>query len=209
MTSQVFNIDCMEGMKQYSDKYFDLAVVDPPYGVNLQYNTYLDTENNWYELMDRFIPEIKRISTMVIMPSCSIKKLGWIYRNHEPDWLINWYKGSTGHAAYVGFNTYEPLLVYGKIKGIYLHDTVKIQNNVKMGEFSHPCPKPIKWYEHFYIKCLPNGGKVIDTFLGSGTSRIAADKAGNIEFVGYELDKEYFEAQEKRWSQYKMQQKLF
>ena len=67
-----------------------------------------------------------------------------------------------------------------------------------MGNYSHPCPKPIDWYKHFYIKCLPNGGKVIDTFMGSGTSRIAADMTRNIDFVGFELDKDYFDAQELR-----------
>ena len=68
MESIVYNKDCMVGMAEYPDKYFDLAVVDPPYGINLKYNTYDDTEENWYHLMDKFIPEIKRISTMVIMP---------------------------------------------------------------------------------------------------------------------------------------------
>ena len=46
---------------------------------------------------------------------------------------------------------------------------------------------------------------MIDTHLGSGSNRIAADKAGNINFVGVELDKDYFEAQEKRWGNYKQQ----
>ena len=158
--------------------------------------------------MIKFIPEITRIATMVIFPSCSIKKLEWIYKNFPPDWLINWQKGPTGHAAYVGFNTWEPLLVYGKLKSIYLHDTIKFNSNEKMGNYNHPCPKPIKYFQHFYTKCLPNGGKVIDPFLGSGTARIAADIC-KIDFVGYELDKDYYLAQEKRFNDFKQQLKLF
>ena len=49
------------------------------------------------------------------------------------------------------------------------------------------------------------GGKVIDTHLGSGSNRIAADKAGNIDFYGWEIDKDYFDAHEKRWRDYKSQ----
>ena len=60
-----------------------------------------------------------------------------------------------------------------------------------------------------YDKYLPQGGKVLDTHLGSGSNRIAADKAGNIDFYGFELDKDYYEAQEKRWNDYKKQLKLF
>ena len=93
---QIIHGDCMEAMKQMPDKAFDLCLTDPPYGVNLKYNTYKDTEANWFDLMDRFIPEARRIAKMVIMPSCQIKRLDWFYKNHPPDWLICWHKGSTG-----------------------------------------------------------------------------------------------------------------
>lgn len=73
----------------------------------------------------------------------------------------------------------------------------------------HPTQKPVALYDWIYKNYLPEGGKVIDTHLGSGSNRIAADKAGNIDFTAYELDKDYFEAQEKRWSNYKAQLKMF
>lgn len=83
----------------------------------------------------------------------------------------------------------------------------------KMGDFKesriHPTQKPISLYSWIYKNYLPQGGKVIDTHLGSGSNRIAADKAGNIDFWGYELDKDYYEAQEKRWMDYKSQLVLF
>ena len=84
------------------------------------------------------------------------------------------------------------------------------QGNKQLNENRiHPTHKPVALYDWIYNKYLPQGGKVLDTHLGSGSNRIAADKAGNIDFVGYELDIEYFEAQEKRWSEYKKQLKLF
>lgn len=73
----------------------------------------------------------------------------------------------------------------------------------------HPTQKPIALYQWIYNKLLPAGGKVLDTHLGSGSNRIAADKAGNIDFTACELDTEYFIAQEKRWKDYKSQLSLF
>ena len=85
-----------------------------------------------------------------------------------------------------------------------------LQQNMKHKEERiHPTQKPIALYSWIYHNYLSSGGKVIDTHLGSGSNRIAADKAGNIDFVGYELDKDYFEDQEKRWNNYKAQLTLF
>jgi len=102
----ILNIDCIEYMATVSDKYFDLCLTDPPYGVGLKYNTYDDSLENWKTLMLKFIPEVKRTCKMAIFPSCSINKLDWIYKNFPPDWLICWHKGSPGHVSYVGFNDF-------------------------------------------------------------------------------------------------------
>ena len=69
----------------------------------------------------------------------------------------------------------------------------------------HPTQKPVALYDWIYAKYLPEGGKVIDTHLGSGSNRIAADKAGNIDFYSCELDPDYHADQEKRWKNYKAQ----
>lgn len=208
MNSIAKNIDCVRGMKEYPDKYFDLCCTDPPYGVDLEYNTYDDTLENWYQLINDFLPEARRVSQMVIMPSCSINKLHWIYANHPPDWLMSWNKGSTGHNSYIGFNSWEPLLVYGKIKGMCMHDVISVSNTEKMGNYGHPCPKPITWFSTIYSKALKGKGKVLDCFMGSGTSRISAYNEG-LDYVGFELDKDYFEAQEKRFNNHISQTNLF
>mgnify|MGYP003442066985 CR=1 FL=1 len=70
-------------------------------------------------------------------------------------------------------------------------------------------PQKSHHYGWIYKTFLPQGGKVLDTHLGSGSNRIAADKAGNIEFTAYEIDKDYFAAQEKRWKDYKSQLVMF
>lgn len=203
----ISNEDNMQLMARYPDKYFDFCLTDPPYGVNLKYNTYDDTLENWYNLMNKFIPEIKRVCKMSIFPSCSINKMGWIYKNHKPDWLISWNKGSTGHAAYIGFNSWEPLLVYGKIKKLYLHDSFSVSPTQSMGDYGHPCPKPIKYYSHFFSR-IPKDSKIIEPFLGSGTAAIVAHNY-NLDLVGCELDKDYYEKALDRLKKHQMQQSLF
>lgn len=202
---QIIHGDSLEAMKAMPDKAYDLCLTDPPYGVNLQYNTYQDTEDNWFNLMDKFIPEAKRIAKMVIMPSCQIKRLGWFYNNHKPDWLICWHKGSTGCVSYIGFNDWEPLVVYGKtMPKLFMHDFLSLNNEEKMGNHNHPCPKPLGWAKWLMKRALPNGGSVIDPFCGSGTSAIAADIMG-FDFTGYEIDKDYYEAALDRFNRHKQQ----
>jgi site-specific DNA-methyltransferase (adenine-specific) len=209
MKSEVFNRDCLEAMREMPDKAFDLCLTDPPYGVNLEYGTYQDTPENWYALMADFIPEAQRVAKMVIMPSCRINALKWLYSHFSPDWLIVWHKGSPGCSAYVGFNDYEPHLVFGKTSSrLQMHDHFTVVPDVKMGSFGHPCPKPLAWARWLMKRALPHGGSVVDPFLGSGTTRIAAYDLG-FDFTGYELDKDYFEAQERRFADHIAQPKLF
>ena len=203
----LLNIDCIEYMATVPDKYFDLCLTDPPYGVDLKYNTYDDSLENWKLLMSSFIPGICRISKMVIFPSCSINKLAWIYQNFPPDWLLCWHKGSPGHVSYVGFNDFEPLLVYGKLKGLCMHDYFSLNNDEKMGNYGHPCPKPVKWYKMFLSRISKTAqvSTMIEPFLGSGTVAIAAYDFGIAEFVGCEIDKEYYDAGKQRFEIHKRQ----
>ena len=79
----------------------------------------------------------------------------------------------------------------------------------RFGIILSPTQKPIELYEILFTDYLPEGGKVLDTHLGSGSNRIAADKAGNIDFTGYEIDKDYFDASVKRYNQFTAQVRMF
>ena len=193
--NKVINGDCIEVLKQLPTKSIDLIVTDPPYGVELDYDVYVDTEENWYKLMNEFIPEAQRVATMVIMPSMQIKRLRWIYENHTPDWLIAWYKGSPGHVSYIGFNDWEPLLVYGKPKGLSMHDYFYAQP--KPFDNGHPCPKPIEWAEWLITRASKKNELVLDPFGGSGTTAVAAIRT-NRNFILIEQSAEYCAIAEKR-----------
>ena len=157
--------------RSLADKSVDLVLTDPHYGIDLEYASYDDTEQNWFNLMDKFIPQALRISNMSIFPSCKIKRLGWFYANYQPDWIIAWYKGSVGHNSFVGFNDWEPHLVYGKTKTkLCMHDYFQTTSSPKMGSYGHPCPKPIEWASWLIYRATDENMVVLDPFAGDRKS---------------------------------------
>jgi site-specific DNA-methyltransferase (adenine-specific) len=196
--NKIYCGDCLELMKELPDKSIDLVLTDPPYGINLKYDSYIDTEDNWFKLMKQALPEMIRIGKMVILPSCQIKRLKWIYDNFPPDWLICWYKGSTGHASYVGFNDWEPHLVYGRTKNrLYMHDYFQTKSSPKKGTFNHPCPKPIDCALWIIERSTEENDLILDPFIGSGTTAIACLET-NRNFIGMELEPKYVDIANKR-----------
>ena len=187
----------------------DLVLTDPPYGIGLEYGVYVDTEENWFNLMEKVIPLIIGLSKMTILPSCKIKRLEWIYTNFPPDWLICWYKGSPGHAAFIGFNDWEPHLVYGRTKNqLYMHDYFQTKPSPKKGTVGHPCPKPIEWANWLIDKATDKNNTILDPFLGSGTTAIACERL-NRRWIGIEIEEKYCEIAAKRIEKERSQLKLW
>ena len=202
MPSEVFNIDCMEGMKQYPDKYFELAIVDPPYGLGkkiysggtkgCKFHT-LFGENKWDDEIpsDEYFEQLFRVSKNQII-------WGGNYFPLAPTrCLIIWDK-------LIGDNNFSMF----ELAWTSFDKPCKIYKQSSMGERIHPTQKPVELYKFLIDKYGNKGDKILDTHLGSGSSRIACHDYG-FEFVGFELDKDYFDAQEKRFQNHIMQQKLF
>lgn len=198
--NRIYNEDCLETMSRMPNKFVDLCLTDPPYGIDLAYDNYVDSEDNWYALMEKVIPEITRVSRMVIMPSTKIQRMEWIYNNFPPDWLICWYKGSPGHASYLGFNDWEPHLVYGRTKNrLYMHDYFQTKPSPKKGTYDHPCPKPVEWAEWIIQRATEEGNLIYDPFLGSGTVAVVAERLGR-NWIGSEISPKYCKVAEERIS---------
>jgi len=217
MNNVVHLMDCMEGMAQFPDKYFDLAVVDPPYGIGEDGASNHSrgkiakakkfTPKNWDSLPPEkaYFDELIRVSKNQIVWGANhfISRLPY----DSSCWLV-WDKdnGLTDFAdcelAWTSFKSAVRMFTF-KWQGM-------LQGNMKEKEHRiHPTQKPVALYAWTYHNYLPNGGKVVDTHLGSGSNRIAAYKAGNIEFIGFEVDEEYFDASVKRFEDYARQLKLF
>ena len=212
--SEVTNEDCMEGMARYPDKYFDLAIVDPPYGIdadvknntNKKQSKKSASKSKKYgsQLWDSDIPsdlyfdELKRVSKKQIIWGANYFGLvgGMIY----------WHKNvtmptySTGELAWVSW--------MNKLDFIDITWHGMLQQDMKDKEYRiHPTQKPIKLYKWLLHNYAKQGDKILDTHLGSGSSRIAAYEMG-FDFTAFELDTEYYEAQEKRYKAHIAQLKL-
>lgn len=211
MKTKAFNIDCMEYMATLPDKAFDLAIVDPPYGIGIDgqkecicSNTKHSRKPHVFKYWDDSTPNSEYFSEL---ERVSVNRIIWganymvEHLKASKGWIV-WDKGQYGltmsdcELAYSSFNT--PTRV------------VKM-NRVKIASFGgsiHPTQKPVELYSWLLNNYAKKGDKILDTHLGSGSSRIAAHKLG-FEFVGCELDKDYFEAQEKRFKLETLQQTLF
>lgn len=215
-TSETYLMDCIVGMKHYPDKYFDLAVVDPPYGIGedgLKNHSRgkatkptLYTPKSWDKEPPplEYFTELFRVSKNQIiwganhfisrMPYDSSCWIVWDKENGENDF-------ADCEMAWASFNT--------AVRRFKFRWAGMLQGNMKDKEIRmHPTQKPIKLYDWILNKYAKENDKILDTHLGSGSSRIAADKAG-LNFVGFEIDEEYYYAQEMRFKDYKQQLNLF
>jgi len=199
--NNIYNIDAVKGMRELEDDAVDLVLTDPPYGVNLEYDEYEDSKENWFALLEKTIPEMKRVGKMVIFPAGRVSRLEWYYRNFPPDWMIAWYKGSPGQRAYIGFQDWEPHLVYGKTRSdLKMHDFFQTRASHKKQKFKHPCAKPIEWAYWLIKKSTKEGDLVLDPFVGSGTTAKAASSLER-EYLGFDISEDYCKLARTRLSQ--------
>lgn len=196
----VENIDCMIGMSRYPDKYFELAIVDPPYqnndAIGIKNGSKHAASRKDYHQFENIAPteiyfnELKRVAKKQIV------------------WGGNFF-GLKG--GVIAWNKHGTAFGEGEVAICTTHKSVSffdftwngmIQHDMKNKEDRfHPTQKPIalyKWLLQNYAK--PND-KILDTHLGSGSSRIAAYDMG-FDFTGFELDADYFASQEKRFAEH-------
>lgn len=171
------------------------VLTDPPYGIGYNYESHNDSEKSWYPLMNKIVPILRNVSQIVVMPCCRIACLDWWYANHRPDWIIAWYKGSPGHRSHIGFNDWEPHLVWGKPKK-YMHDYFQTACGFEID--GHPCPKPVAWGAWLCERICERGNTIFDPFLGSGTTLIAAEQLGRTCY-GLEVEPRYCDVIVQRW----------
>lgn len=206
-----YNMDCMEGMRGFPDGYFDIAVVDPPYGINLFSKDFLSRSR--YALAwdykkyaggdlrapePEYFRELKRISQNQIIFGANhfmdsmAEGLGIA---SSPCWIV-WDKENGGSSfadaelAYTSFKTATRMFRF-RWAGM-------LQGNMKEREARiHPTQKPVALYDWIFENYTQRGQKLIDTHVGSGSSLISAHYHG-LDYVGFELDPDYFRAAEER-----------
>jgi len=214
----LYNMDCMEYMKSLPDNAFDLAIVDPPYGIgeNGDKNKsrskltiakdYKSFAGGDIEPPDKnYFVELKRISKNQIIWGANH------FASNLPNpssscWIV-WDKvtGCSDFAdcelAYTSFKT--------AVRQFTFQWSGMLQGNMKNKENRiHPTQKPVKLYEWLLTNYAKQGDKILDTHLGSGSHAIACNNLG-FELVGCELDADYFQAACKRIKLEASQERLF
>jgi site-specific DNA-methyltransferase (adenine-specific) len=212
---ELLNMDCMDYMAGLPDKAFELAIVDPPYGIKAD-NTRRATGGFYEKWTTRNEYPIKE----------------WDRERPAPSYFSEIFRISR-NAIIFGGNFFADLLPAGghwivwdkentmpTFSDAELAWTSMPRNSVKMFRFGwnglmakesdriHPTQKPIALYEWILTHYAKPGDRILDTHLGSGSSGIAAYKLG-FDFVGMELDADYYAAACKRFEQHKAQANLF
>jgi len=200
--NHLYNMDCMEGMKQFPDKYFELAIVDPPYGIGASTmkrgNSVIkpDKTKRWDDAIpsDYYFEELNRVSQNQII-------WGGNYFNLPPTrCILVWDKGESMYGrsfseiemAWTSFSGSARIFKYSP------NDPFRI----------HPTQKPVKLYEWLLRNYAYEGDKILDTHVGSASSLIACYNYG-FEYMGFEIDKEYYDKATERLEAVKNQMSMF
>ena len=223
-SSEVYLEDCTKSLKRFTDNYFDLAIVDPPYGIGADkaqnnaaqqrikangktkagrgWKLYADTD--W----DNEIPTAEYWAELFRVSKNQIVWGGNYFTEYLPPsmgWIV-WDKGqrdfslADGELAWTSFD--KAMRIFEMSRGKAL-----AKNNEQGGRF-HKTQKPEMLYDWILQNYAKEGNLILDTHLGSGSIRIACEKGG-FNFIGFEMDKEYYEKQEKRFKNFSAQQRLF
>jgi site-specific DNA-methyltransferase (adenine-specific) len=212
--NKFYHMDCMEGMKQYPDKFFDLAIVDPPYGIGADenqnklggkkgftknagtYKKYHETEWDRQPPNKEYFEELERVSKNQIVWG------GNYFFELRLSGIVIWNKGGSGsfkegELAKTNIKTFK-IFNYSR-SDAYINDI-----DVKI----HPTQKPVALYEWLLKNYAKQGDKILDTHVGSASSLIACYNLG-FDYVGFELDEDYYKAACKRIEARKSQMDIF
>ena len=202
---ELLHIDCMEFMKTLPDKAFELAIVDPPYCWNSgnafksRLKRYGDLSFNDTRPSPEYFVELMRVSKNQIIWG------GNYFLSDLPD-----------TKCMVVWDKHQPVVTYARIEIAWASFPDRHAEYIDMPYFGahgrdisreHPNQKPVKLYERLLKNYAKEGDRILDTHLGSGSSAIAAHYGG-FDFVGCELDLDYYNAAVKRFGEATAQQAL-
>lgn len=200
-----YNTDCMVGMREFPDRFFDLAIVDPPYGIEKAFSSTSRIakyggvhEANDLKPTKEYFTELFRVSKNQIV---------WGY-NHLSDMLpptkefLFWYKHnpvesySDGELAWTSFRKTAKCFDYPYFGAINAEERI------------HPTQKPVYLYEWVLSVYAKDGDKILDTHVGSASSLIACEKTGH-PYVGFEINREFYQRAQTRLEAFRSQIRFF
>lgn len=204
----IYRGDCLEILKSIPDKSVDAVITDPPYGIDFQSSRVnggrFEKIANDKTPFVQFIPEVARIvkdtGVVAIFTRWDVQQ-AFIDKMREngmdPTGVLIWHKGEGGMGDLKrGFPLDYESIIYYAGKGFSFRDgrppssVIRI-HKVNANKLVHPNEKPVELFRYLIDTLCPRGGVVLDCFMGSGASGVAAKMNGR-EYIGIELDEKYF-----------------
>ena len=193
-----YNMDCMEGMKQIPDKHFELAIVDPPYGIGISSNPVRQAhaKKDW----DKSIPNAEYFSELMRVSKNQIIWGGNYFDLPPTQNYIVWDKVQPEDFS----------LAMCEFAWCSIQRPAKIFRRSVLAERSkiHPTQKPVALYKWLLTNYAKPGDKILDTHVGSASSLIACHDLG-FEYLGFEIDPDYYAKAKERLEAHKAQLNLF
>ena len=227
--NKIYNEDCIDGMKRLSDESVDLIVTDPPYLISYKTNRRVDRQHDFCseilndnnpELIENYIRECYRVlkNDAAMYMFCSSKTADIFKQNCENAGfdvknIIVWVKNNwtAGDLEAQFGQQYEPMLLLNKgrrkFNGTRVSDVWSFPRVSEQMQL-HQNQKPVELIERCILKHSDKGDVVFDGFLGSGTTAIAAINTKRY-YIGFELDRRYFEICQRRIAEAESQLTLF
>jgi DNA modification methylase len=207
-TNKIYNIDCIEGLKQLDSNCIDLILTDPPYNLRMPYSKKDQTlpndisvtgkkifirddkelYRNWSE---KWFNEAKRVAKLIVFTSGRMNFNIWL-EIEQPDWVCIWNCKNTltRSATLNGYACWEPILVYGKPKKRIMCDVFEQPILIQKGIGNHIHPKPLPLISDLVESFSCKNDIVLDPFMGSGTTAVACKKLRR-NFIGFDTNPDY------------------
>ena len=214
------NIDCLEGLRTISDGSVDLVVTDPPYKIStrgagmysrpeLQYTKDLEFMANGFseEVLDELCRVLKKINIYLFCSQAQIQPLlEYFVTHHKCNWnLLTWHKSNPVPACGNKYLTDTEYILFFRERGVRVYGDysskktyyVTPSNQADKKLYGHPTIKPLEIVQNLIRNSSEPGQIVLDPFMGSGTTAVAAASLGR-DFIGFELDEKHHATAEAR-----------
>lgn len=231
-----YNMDCTDGMKRFPDKYFELAIVDPPYGINapnMKMGSHLNRHKDGYPAIsttERLKGKLNSGGGKLKNRALNTMNCDWDSERPSPEYFKELFRVSKNQIIF-GYNYFSDMLP--PTRGIIVWDKLQPWENFSQAEIVwtsfdrpakivrisntgggnkekkiHPTQKPVSIYRWILDQYANSGDKILDTHVGSASSLIACYLEG-YEFVGFEKDKQFYHDSKKRLDEERKQMTIF
>lgn len=204
----IYHGDCREVLPTLGWESADLVLTDPPYGIGLKYgDEFEDSPEYLNEVIREALPQMWRVAPATLLTCGPLN----IHLYPPPRWVLAWFIPGGASSSAWGFSTWQPILAYGDdpylTQGLGRRaDSITRGNQgarvaVERDRFGHPCPKPLPAWKQIMLRgSAREGDLIVDPFMGSGTTLLAAKDLGR-RAIGIDISEAYCEAAAKRLAQ--------